>query len=300
MGIAAILIILCHIRGVEYLGIPYLEKVLSLGNFGVEIFLFVSGIGMWYSFNCKRRGLREWYKRRFCRIVIPFVLITTAVYPLRFAFGVDASPVDFLLHITTLEYWLYHRGAWYVAMLFPLYLITPVLIKEMNGSAYKKLFIIVLSTAISVCCSFSASENAIVQNVQFVVARIPIYVIGIAIAPFVASSCKIRLSLCCGIIALCVCLCHFAHISLAGAITVVIVLGILVDKKPMNEQLNKILDFMGGISLESYLSNIYLGHIVVNSNALGRSAGGVIVVLFGLLIAVFFNKLSNIVTRRIL
>lgn len=49
MGLAAIMIIVCHIRGIDNSSIPLLEKILWFGNYGVELFLFVSGIGMYYS-----------------------------------------------------------------------------------------------------------------------------------------------------------------------------------------------------------------------------------------------------------
>lgn len=49
MGIATMLIIVCHAPayGVE---IPaWLSRVLSSGGFGVDIFLFLSGMGMYHS-----------------------------------------------------------------------------------------------------------------------------------------------------------------------------------------------------------------------------------------------------------
>lgn len=48
MGMSAILILVCH--SVAYIEMPrILQYVLSFGNIGVDLFLFLSGMGMWFS-----------------------------------------------------------------------------------------------------------------------------------------------------------------------------------------------------------------------------------------------------------
>ena len=120
------MIIVCHIRGIDYSQIPLLEKILWFGNYGVELFLFVSGIGMYFSLTKTNTNLGQWYKRRYIRITVPFILIAISIYPLRVILNIPVSFSDFFLYITTLEFWIHHRGAWYVAMLFPLYFTSKV------------------------------------------------------------------------------------------------------------------------------------------------------------------------------
>ena len=48
MEMSAILILVCH--SVAYIEMPrILQYVLSFGNIGVDLFLFLSGMGMWFS-----------------------------------------------------------------------------------------------------------------------------------------------------------------------------------------------------------------------------------------------------------
>ena len=48
MGISAVLIMLCH--STAYIDMPlWFMYVLSLANIGVDFFLLLSGMGMWYS-----------------------------------------------------------------------------------------------------------------------------------------------------------------------------------------------------------------------------------------------------------
>lgn len=271
MGLAAIMIILCHVRGLDYSQAPYMGKIIWLGNYGVELFLFVSGLGMYHSLN-QNEELGKWYKKRYLRITIPFVLITAVIYPFRFVFGVYASLPDFLLSITTLEFWLYHRGAWYVAMLFPLYLFTPCIVKALK-SKYKYLimsFMIIMLLFVSRI----HVENNVICNIQFVLVRIPFYILGIGLAPLVMSKYNLRIRYACAVFILGILIWHYLGISFGGGIVIVLLTGFFVNIIVENRIVNKVLTFVGTMSLESYLTNIYFGHIIMKSKKLVLFGGG--------------------------
>lgn len=83
MGIATLLIIICHapIYGVQ---MPqWLSIFLSNGGLGVDIFLFLSGMGMynsWTSNKKKGNSLLFWLFKRYIRIIIPSILIIIPIY----------------------------------------------------------------------------------------------------------------------------------------------------------------------------------------------------------------------------
>lgn len=304
MGLAATMIILCHIRGVDFSGIPVVEKLLSLGGYGVELFLFVSGIGMYYSLTNKDKevgSIGHWYKRRYIRILVPFLLISVSIYPLRFILNVSASWSDFLLCVTTLEYWIYHRGAWYVAMLFPLYFLTPYLFKTIYGSNLKFVAISVLITLLLTFSYVSITDCEIIRNIQFVTVRIPIFIIGIWIAPYIKHNYKLSMIQTIFIVLSGLLLMHYSNLSLGGGIAIVFLAGVFIALICKCEIINDFLSLMGKMSLESYLTNIYFGHIIMNSDVLNLSGGvkSLIVIVFGVLAAYIFNKMSNRIIDKI-
>ena len=66
MGLAIIMILLCHAR-MDGAQLPnVILSILSLGNWGVDIFLLVSGIGMFYSIK-KRADNINWGGVDFCK-----------------------------------------------------------------------------------------------------------------------------------------------------------------------------------------------------------------------------------------
>lgn len=55
MGFSALLILVCH--AYAYIDLPpLLGYVLSIGNIGVDCFLFLSGMGLWYSLSKFKLG----------------------------------------------------------------------------------------------------------------------------------------------------------------------------------------------------------------------------------------------------
>lgn len=272
MGLAAIMIILCHIREIDSASIPLLEKLLWFGNYGVEIFLFVSGIGMYYSLTKENKSLIRWYKRRYVRISIPFILIAVSIYPLRLILNIPASMSDFLLYITTLEFWIHHRGAWYVAMLFPLYFVIPYIVKII--SAYKtKILIVSVLIMLLLGFSYIPTENEIIQNIQFVIFRVPIFILGIGIASYVKNGYRIDTIKICAIVLGGFILWHYCSFPLGGGIAVVSLIGVFITLVSKSKLINGYLSLMGKMSLESYLTNIYLGHIIMKSDVITLLGG---------------------------
>ena len=127
MGIATFMIIACHApaSGVE---LPYIfARFLGLGNYGVDIFLFLSGLGCYFSLS-KTTVLANYFKKRYIRIGIPYLLITLP-YIIVFLLLGEFSLSNAILSLTTLDYWIEHKGAWFVALLIPLYFLSPVIYK---------------------------------------------------------------------------------------------------------------------------------------------------------------------------
>lgn len=93
MGISILWIILFHTT--RYL---YFPKVIELfqrsGNYGVDIFIFVSVYGLYRSMH-NRHTLRQWYVRRLKRIVPSFLIVVTM-----FAFIECWAVTDYIKEIT--------------------------------------------------------------------------------------------------------------------------------------------------------------------------------------------------------
>ena len=144
MGVATLMIICCHCPH-WCAGLPGVCKsILIMGYLGVDMFLLLSGIGMYYSWKKQTENLTNtqngwnwkllilWYSKRYKRFLVPYLMIAIPCYSI-IALQEHDSFTNFILNVSTISYWLYHKGAWYIALLFPLYLLTPLIIRLMSG-----------------------------------------------------------------------------------------------------------------------------------------------------------------------
>lgn len=142
MGIATLLIIICHapIYGVQ---MPqWLSIFLSNGGLGVDIFLFLSGMGMynsWTSNKKKGNSLLFWLFKRYIRIIIPSILIIIPIYFL----GVNQthkSVIELLIELSGLGALFGKSPLWFISCILLLYIITPlfsiIIWKKKNVMAY--------------------------------------------------------------------------------------------------------------------------------------------------------------------
>ena len=56
MGLSAIMILICHAEGNDLAMPYYLRLIMAQGGIGVDIFLLLSGVGMYYSLSKVVRG----------------------------------------------------------------------------------------------------------------------------------------------------------------------------------------------------------------------------------------------------
>lgn len=265
MGLAALMVIVCHAP--QYgVAMPYtLGKLLARGGLGVDIFLFLSGLGCWYSLS-KGVNLKHWYQKRFIRIFIPYFLMQIPFWLWRFSIGSFSLSEEFLV-FSTIEFWTRHIGAWYVALLLPLYIITPAIYRLFllkNRFLIASLFVVVI---IVVCMlninMFAGKEHEILKNLQWTFGRVPSFIIGMALAPLVKRGVNVNKVV---LVILPILIyyvinkltCHEANTEWCLVLPTLTVYVILLEKLNKASYVYNFISWMGLVSLESYLANIYL------------------------------------------
>lgn len=315
MGVAAILILLCHSwYCIEYP--PLIKYVIVSGNIGVDIFLVLSGIGLFFSLGKRIGSLSRWYCHRFLRIGIPFVLIIGAEYLFALSIG-EINISRYILTMTTLGYWFHHDGAWFVSLLVPLYLLSPWLYNLRNHKNGILLLLLILLLCVFIGkLDVTKDNNNFFYNFTFALQRCPSFVLGFIIAPWVKCGHKFNifillligfflkfiLSRFCGVygssasfvlvIPICACICCFSKIKSKCESSIFC--------KSIGFYIGTCLSYMGKISLESYLTNSLLLRIVL---AFSLPQSGyliyLIVIILGIIMSIYINKLSNFILNLI-
>lgn len=199
MGWAIIMVVISHIHGFGVSMYEPLRQLTSVGASGVELFLFVSGFGLWKSLRTATNGtfslnasvLVPWYKRRYYRILVPYVIFAIPMYGVLTIMD-QQDFGEFVRRVTFLSFWTKGWGLWYVAMLIPLYFISPFIIKLLSGKGKIICFVVSLLAA-EFFAYFAFGGKRDVYYSRFIVQRLPSFFIGIFMAESICDGKKISL-----------------------------------------------------------------------------------------------------------
>ena len=291
MGVAILWIMLFHLH-VSFVFTPF-RAIKAIGYGGVDMFLFLSGFGLYYSCSKDNFNKRQYYKNRFKRILPEFWLVLIVVFLLKNDFSYE-SFYTLICHASTLGLWVWGKipyVLWYISCILMFYAIYPH-----YYSLFKKYGIIVpllcigggifLMIFYAILCIFLYDKENIGENAIFAYARIPIFFLGSIFGWFAKNDVKISLKNSQKVVALLVAL--LCVIALLGFIKtypstilsvcslyfipfiiitpiLCIVLAIVFNKFIY---MDKIFAYIGSLSLELYLCHAYifkhLDYFVVN------------------------------------
>ena len=272
MGTAMLFVILFHV------GLPREDAFFGLrrmGNIGVDIFLFLSGMGLWFSWT-KQPSFRHFYLRRFLRIIPAWLLIASLYYipdylnlEITGHRGHSTNFIDLIGDITiNWDFWLHDELTfWYIPAIMFLYLVSPLYMSLIiKHPIYRWLPVMMIMWCILV--QYVTPIHEAVGHLEIFWSRIPIFFIGINIAAAVKRKQTIESSSIWMIgitfiitLASCIFLEQVKHgqfplflermLYIPLTITAIILLNSIFSHTP--KSINKALTLFGTLSLELYL-----------------------------------------------
>ena len=129
--------------------------------------------------------LLTWYRKRFVRILLPYLVIVTPFYAYS-TISNDHSNWYFLYLLSTASFWTEHLGMWFIALMIPLYLITPFVygilkrydLDNVTGGCIASIVVVVLYV---LCYIMPDYDSPIADNVFGAVARSSIFFFGLGL-----------------------------------------------------------------------------------------------------------------------
>ena len=175
MGAAIVFIILFHVplaRGDAFFGLR------RCGNIGVDMFLFLSGIGLWYAW-VKQPSVSHFYRRRLLRLFPAWLVVSSIYYLQRFNFE-TGDYLDLVLDITVnWGFWLHDELTfWYVPAIMMLYLWAPLYMKLIARHPVFR-WLPVLMVCWCVIVQWVVPVHQAVGHIEIFWSRVPIFFLGI-------------------------------------------------------------------------------------------------------------------------
>ena len=320
-GFLTILIVCYHFceDALHLKGFPLILKPLGMyGNCGVDIFLLLSGMGLYYSFS-KNSNILEFYKKRFVRVLVPYLMLALP-YLIWKDFFVSFQPKDFLADWFLLTaFQPSNRQCWFVAAILIFYLLYPFIHKLINDKKKNMVMIVGVVMILTIVLYYTA--NSVYQTVEVALTRFPIFIMGSYLGTLSKQKVPIGKRT----------MCHlFLILPIAGVIKV----GLYVLSKKFsidlpfidrfwlgyiawavlffatvffimvegNNKLQRFFLFFGAISLEMYIAHVQMRrvffHYVQSESIYVYILGyGLCIIPFGILMAMAVNRLYRKLTE---
>ncbi len=202
-GLSALMIVYHHLGNRGFPGIDLLPGfiantitfVLSKAYLGVDVFVFLSAIGLCSSMS--RNSVKDFYVHRLLRVGITWILIMTPVFVYEDILNSQGGVAGFLLDVSTLRYWVDHshyNTPWFVPFIMALYLIFPLVYKlDIKTKHISTVAFFLLSTGFVIFSQFYTT--AFYTDFTFPLSRLPIFFFGVSIYKYIIDGAEIKKSL---------------------------------------------------------------------------------------------------------
>lgn len=323
MGVAAILIVLFHMEYFTEAGsdIGIINSVFSSlwqFNVGVEMFLILSGIGLYFSFENKSTGFKSYYTKRLLNVYL-ISLIVDLPYIICLNLFVEKQGIVYnFLEWTKLHNWMGKSDlSWYVAFVMVLYALYPLIYKLMKKLEKTKFeFLIVFSVCIfifALCVVLYVLKPNLYDAVEIALTRVPAFFIGCYLGKFVYNKRKF------GNMLYIVCIAgillwmiftnmtnnvmvqRFSHCLLSLAICVLLIPIADFLKSKINF-IYRFFAFLGSISLEIYL--VHMNIVRASFKIITKNGDSftipyfIIAAVISIVIAYFLSKFRKLIVNR--
>lgn len=327
MGVQIVLIIFFHITStckssnVRFDG--FIELFYTyIRSSGVDMFLLLSGLGLYYSW--KRNPDRAtFYRKRFARLLIPYLIVAVPSWIIYYCMTGTGSPLRFVADLcfvtmfTDGTIWL-----WYVFMAAVCYLIFPYLftvVETARDRVDEVMRIMVLTMAVvGVLVLFKLYQPDLYGSISVMVSRFPAFFVGVLLGKWAHQRRPVSVPGTVVLLAAAVvanCFLHMASVSILGVYTralmnyALCMAGVLLLNAlhhgsragaAVEHGLNRFFSWLGRYTLE-----LYMLHVVIRT-FLGRAGLPVyrissicIMVAGSLVLSLLLSRVSGVLIRRV-
>lgn len=186
MGLAMLFVMLFHVSLPKN---ALMYGVVRCGNVGVDVFLLLSGVGLWFAWS-KNPTLKQFYLRRFKRIYPAWLIMASLYYIPQFLTvkGGGYSPDVPNLIANILVGWSFWRiddlTFWFVPAILAMYLFAPFYMKLIQRHPEYR-WLAALAMVLAVMVQYYPPIHKAVGHVEIFFSRIPIFLIGINMGAWV-------------------------------------------------------------------------------------------------------------------
>lgn len=150
-----------------------------IGSIGVEIFLLLSGMGLYFSYT-KNKDIGAFYKKRYTRVLIPYLMYGAVIW---FISDIIMLGKDFSRYLFDLSLFSFWQGGnkrlWFIAAIVVFYALFPLFYEVVTSKRYRLYtFLLIAFFVLALYVSFLNKPKNFGIN-EIAATRLPIFIFGI-------------------------------------------------------------------------------------------------------------------------
>ena len=329
MGLQIILIIFfhytedCKIYEAHYSGIIYLFYK-YIRSSGVDIFLLLSGIGLYFSWK-KNPDKRTFYKKRYTRILIPYIIVAVPAWIWLDLIVLRKSLWVYVKDLSFLSFFLDEiRWFWFILMIGICYWAFPYLFYVVETAADKlteKLRVLLICLAsVFLLVLLQLYHNDLYSSISIAVSRIPAFVSGVLLGKAVYEKRNIAITNVAALLVFAIFLAwplqfsakrilvvySDALLNFALSLFFVVLLKVISESRNfwaagIHNFITSVLGWFGKYTLELYLIHVMVRKIM-------NSAGfytyqlkmEAVLIIVSIALAIVLGRISNYIQKRVM
>jgi len=259
MGLATLNVMLLHIF--QNFELIYTEALLRIFESGADVFVLLSGFGLFYSLD-KGFSVRPYIKKRLFRIYPEYVL-SCLLFGLLFGIGISGLIQDLL----TISFWINASlRYWFISLIIVLYIIYPIFHRLIKKSDVFAILIIAAFIAANILLPFIIKDYYWDRCVAF--DRIPTFFVGVYLAKktkygkICFESARVLYFVIIALASLSLVVyvggAHYRLVIMPWTIGFTIIVAFILEHTKQGNIIVRMISFMGMLSLQIYLFNNHL------------------------------------------
>lgn len=266
-GISIIFIMFFHTTIIIPKDNYFLIFIKSHGDIGVDVFLFLSGISLIYSYS-KDENTSAFYTRRLQRVLIPTLMVSSVWFSGIFLnsknIGMNTLK-QYILNASLLSFWTNHvLTFWFISAIIVLYLFYPIIYKYFTKHNYSFLSLVILIVGFYFSWYLAKGNGFQIFFTPIFAYRVPSFLFGCWLGRMVKNNYTINLIKLIFILSTVITFVFLVNLfigkylhdqrTLYSLYCVCITIGMsIVIHWIINKKISKIFAFLGGFTLEIYL-----------------------------------------------
>ena len=157
----------------------------GIGSVGVEVFLFLSGMGLYFSYT-KRKDIGVFFRKRFVRILIPYAMYGTVIWFITDIIVKERELTRNFYDLSLFSFWISgEKRLWFISAIVVFYVFFPLFYEIVTSKHYKLNTALLITLLIGALYVSQTEKPKYFALTEIATTRLPIFIFGILIGRMV-------------------------------------------------------------------------------------------------------------------